>query len=147
VNSEYVVKKAERESNQQTNKKTIDIVYTDHEGHRRFCFELKNIRVQDLECGKLYLDNYDKLKKISDTIVEMDSRNVLKLNLKPQNECPQWFQSDWAPTVEEFMVKSCKQVASKYQAELQKDDIKMGKSLAWVVVRVGLGKIFNQKAF
>jgi hypothetical protein len=148
VNSEYVVNKAERESNQQTMKKTIDIVYTDHQGKRRFCFELKNIRVQDLECGKKHSENYDNLKRISDAIVRMDPKDVLKLPLKPQKECPEWFQVDWAPTVGEFMDKICKnQVLSKYKPELQKDDATMGRSLAWVVVRVGLGKILYERAF
>lgn len=152
MNSEYVVNKLERESNQQTKKKTIDIVYTDHQGHRRFCFELKNIRVQDLECGKAFgekgQENFDKLKSISDLIAQMNTENVLNLALKPKHECPNWFQEDWEPTVGKFMDKICNiQVVKKYKPELQKDDATAGRSLAWVIVRVGLGKVLFKRAF
>jgi len=148
VNSEYVVKKEERESNQQTKKKTIDIVYTDHDGHRRFCFELKNIRVQELLLGMMNSENYDKLKEISDSIVQMTPIEVCTLKLKPKELCPEWFQVDWAPTVGGFMEKICSgQVRGKYKPDLQKDDDKEGKALAWVVVRVGLGRVINQQAF
>jgi len=152
VNSEYVVKKQERESNKQTKKKTIDIVYTDHKGKRRFCFELKNIRVGDLECGKKFavkgLEDYDQLKKISDSFAKMDEEDVLQSQLKPMEECPKWFQEDWAPTIGEFMENiKTQQVLNRYKPELQKDDSTEGRSLAWVVVRVGLGKIVFKRAF
>ena len=78
----------------------------------------------------------------------MDPKDVPNLKLKIKNEYPEWFQADWAPTVGEFMDKICKaQVVSKYKTELQKDDKTMGTSLAWTVVRVGLGKVLYQRAF
>ena len=145
VYSEYVVNKVERESNQQTFKKTIDIVYIDHQGRRRFCFELKNIRVEDLNCGKNYSKNYDKLKEISDEIAQMDPKDVLNLHFKPENERPKWFPL--VSTVGEFMEVCKSDVLHKYQPQLQKDDATIGRSLAWVVIRVGLGKVIYKRAF
>lgn len=97
--------------------------------------------------GKEGDEDYDKLKRISDQVVQMDEEDVLALQLKPKNECPKWFQIVWAPTVGEFMNNICTEVVSKYKPELQKDDTTMGKSLAWVVVRVGLGKVIHKQAF
>jgi len=147
VNSEYVVSKAERESKKQTRKKAIDIVYTDTQKNRRFCFELKNLRVQDLLAGRGHDENYDILKNISNSIAKSDSNTILKYALKPKDEYPKWLQEDWAPTVGEFMDNICNQVCSKYQTDLQKDDLTQGKSLAWVIVRVGLGKVIYRRAF
>jgi len=148
VNSEYVVAKKDRESNQQAKKKTIDIVYTDYKTKRRFCFELKNLRVQDLLAGNKNEDKHDILKRVSTKFSTIEDKTILEYALKPKIECPIWFQEDWAPTVGEFMEKICKnQVCSKYQPDLQKDDLTEGKSLAWVIVRVGLGKVIYQRVF
>jgi hypothetical protein len=147
VNSEYNVVKYERESKVRGFKKTIDVVYTDRVGHRRFCFELKNIRIQDLKNWKTYENNYDKLKEVSDMIAKQNIDMVLSLELKPQNECPVWFQQVWAPTVGGFVEKIVAEVKNKYQVDLQKDDKQSGKALAWVIVRVGLGKLIYTRVF
>ncbi len=148
VNSEYVVKRSERESNNQTKKNTMDVVYTDHNGHRRFCFELKNIRVQDLEIGMKYLQDYDKLKELSESIAKMDDNQVRALRLQPKDKCPNWFLGDWEQTVGEFVDKIIQtQVLGKYMQPLKQGDKTDGRSLAWVIVRVGLGKLIWKKAF
>lgn len=147
MNSEYVVNREERLSQQQTKKRSIDLVYTDYEGKRRFCFELKNIRVQDLEMGQNLTDQTHELKRKSDTLAMLDYEDALELALKPKEDCPGWFQHDWAPTVGQFMDKIVNEVKRKYQPELQKDDGVYGTSLAWVIVRVGLGKILHKRVF
>jgi len=147
IHSEYVVNKRERESNQQTKKKSIDIVYTDHEGKRRFCFELKNIRTGDLAIGQGFAQNYDRLKEISDSIARMAPNEVLNLALKPKQDFEHWFHPLWAPTIGKFIDHVQKDVVDKYQVELQKDDQACGRALSWVIVRVGLGKVLCNRVF
>jgi hypothetical protein len=150
VFSEYGVSKKERDSKGPYHSGIVDIMYKDNEGHRRFCFELKNIRVEDLEIGMEYgqRKDWDELKDLSDKIAEMEDQDVLALKLKPKHKSPQWFQSMWASTVGEFMDNTCKyQLGGRYKDKLQADDEECGRSLAWVVTRVGLGKVLCKKVF
>jgi hypothetical protein len=149
VYSEYNVDKLVRESTNRTKKKSIDIVYTDYDNRRRFCFELKNLRIQDLAIGISYStphENYDKLKELSDNISGWIENQVLMLNLRPINDFPYWFEG-WGQTVAQFMDNICEIVKNKYKNELQKDDAVSGKSLAWVVVRIGLGRVIYKRVF
>ncbi len=148
VNSEYVVDKGERESDKQS----IDIVYKDFIGKRRFCFELKNLRIQDLKIGESHAlvkgqENYDQLKELSNQIARMNPSDVMKLELRESNYYEKWFQTIWAPTVESFMERVKNDVIKKYQAKLQADDQKEGRALAWILVRVGLGKVLFLRVF
>jgi hypothetical protein len=155
VKTEYSVDKEVRESNNQTRKKSIDIVYTDFYQKRRFCFELKNLRIQDLMIGVPYAipkqENYDKLKELSDEVASMNLDQVLNLQLRPKEYYEQqkatWILPNFAPTVYAFMENVKKEVSSKYKGLLQQDDKTDGRALAWVLLRVGLGKVVASRVF
>jgi hypothetical protein len=152
VHSEYFVNEADRIAPPIIHKETIDIVYS-HDNNRRFCFELKQIRIEDLKIGAVNSGKPGNLKQMSDNISNMsDVRAVFALQLQPKEHFIQqkatWIVENYGSTVREYLDNVIKnQIIGKYKDKLQKDDSKNGKSIAWVVCRIGLGKVVHLPAF
>jgi hypothetical protein len=126
--------------------KSIDVVYKDQNGGRRFCLELKHSGVQDLDCGKQFgaegMEN-DAALELSGSIAGMKEEEVLSLQLKPKHEFPEWFQSG-----HQQLENAWQRSKSELQINTKPNSKKMMPQWEelWVLVRVGR-TILNQRVF